>query len=79
MHIITKGTTMRFNPDDFFTTTTVKDIAPRFPHLEVLDFTTSSLNDELVKLNYEITSPKYHDFLYANLKDYYHFEVDTIV
>jgi hypothetical protein len=79
MHIITKGTTMRFNPDDFFTTTTVKDIAPTFPHLEALDFTASSLNDELVKLNYEITSPKYRDFLYADLKDYYHFEVDTIV
>jgi hypothetical protein len=79
MHVITKGTTMCFNPDDFFSTTTVKDIASAFPHLEALDFTTCSLNDELVKLNYEITSSEYRDFLYANLKDYYHFEVDTIV
>jgi len=49
MHVITKGRTMRFNPDDFFTTTTVKDIAPAFPHLEALDFSTCSLNDETMR------------------------------
>lgn len=70
---------MSFNPDDHFSTTTVEDILKSFPHLEELDFSISSLNDELVKLNYEITSPEYKDFMSSDLKDYYQFEVDTIV
>lgn len=70
---------MNFNPDNFFSTTTVEDIAPKYPELEDMDFTKVSLNEELTTRNYEITSAEYKDFLYTSLKEYYAFEVDTIV
>jgi type VI protein secretion system component Hcp len=68
-----------FNPDDFFTTTTVKDIVPKFEHLYQMNFKEISLNNELVKLNYEIISKEYKDFMSSSLADYYDFEVDEIV
>lgn len=70
---------MSFNPDDFFTTTTVEDLVSKFPHLSEIDYTQNSLNEELVKVNYEVTSPEYKDFMYKDLQEYYQFEVDTIV
>lgn len=68
-----------FNPDDFFATITVKDIAPKFEHLYKINFKETSLNEELTKLNYEIISKEYKDFMSASLADYYEFEVDEIV
>lgn len=68
-----------FNPDDFFSVKTVKDIAPKFEHLHNLNFQEISLNDELVKLNYEITSSAYKDKSFKTLEEYYEFEVDEIV
>ncbi len=68
-----------FNPDSFFTTTTIEDIKIKLKHLESIDFNKISLNEELTKINYEITSPKYKDFIYKNLDDYFSFEIDTIV
>lgn len=70
---------MSFNPNDFFDKKNVEDIVKLFPHLEELDYTISSLNDELVKLNYEIVSSEYKDFTYSSIEDYYSFEVDEIV
>ncbi|WP_428738274.1 hypothetical protein [Sulfurimonas sp.] len=70
---------MGFNPDDFFTITTVEDIVPKFPHLSALDYSKISLNEELIKVNYEVTSPEYKDFMASDIKEYCHFEVDTIV
>lgn len=70
---------MSFNPDDFFTTTTVEDIAPKYPEFEDMDFTQVSLNEELVQRNYEITTKEYKDFMFKDIKEYYTFEVDTIV
>jgi len=68
-----------FNPDNFFTTFTVKDIVPRFEKLYKMDFKKVSLNEELIKLNYEIISKEYKDFTSSSLADYYDFEVDEIV
>jgi len=68
-----------FNPDDFFSVKTVEDIAPKFEHLHNLDFQEISLNDELIKLNYEIVSKDYQDKSFKTLEEYYSFEVDEIV
>lgn len=70
---------MSFNPDDFFTTIKIEDIKDKLVHLKDTDFSKISLNEELVKLNYEITSKEYKDFLYKDLEEYFDFEVDTIV
>ncbi len=70
---------MSFNPDDFFNKKNVEDVVKMFPHLEELDYTISSLNDELIKVNYEIVSSEYKDFTYSSIEDYYSFEVDEIV
>jgi hypothetical protein len=70
---------MSFNPNDFFTTTTVEDIAPKYPELETMNFQEISLNEELTARNYEITSSEYTDFMFPTIKEYYTFEVDTIV
>ncbi|WP_320035390.1 hypothetical protein ACMC56_15895 [Campylobacterota bacterium DY0563] len=68
-----------FNPDDFFTTLTVKDVVPKFEELYTLNYKEISLNEELTKRNYEIISKEYKDFMSASLADYYEFEVDEIV
>lgn len=68
-----------FNPNDFFTTQTVKDIVPNFEELYTLNYKEISLNEELIKRNYEIISKEYKDFMSASLADYYEFEVDEIV
>ncbi len=70
---------MSFNPDDFFKTITVQDILEKFPQIAKKDFSKISLNEELIKLNYEITSQEYKDFISNDVKDYYHFKVDEIV
>ncbi len=44
-----------------------------------MNFKEISLNNELVKLNYEIISKEYKDFMSSSLADYYDFEVDEIV
>lgn len=68
-----------FNPNDFDSIITIKDIAPNFPQLASLDFQNISLEKTINPLNYEIISKDYIDFAYKDLKDYYHFEVDKIV
>lgn len=69
----------QFNPDDFFTTTTIEDIQNKLSHLKDIDFKTTSLNQELTKINYEIVSHEYEDFIYKDLNEYFDFEIDTIV
>jgi hypothetical protein len=68
-----------FNPNDFFTTTTIKDIIPKFEQLKTLDFTKVSLKEELSRLNYEIISNNYTDFEFKDIAQYGNLEVDTIV
>jgi hypothetical protein len=68
-----------FNPDDFDVNLTVEDIAKKFSKLEDIDFTKVSLAKEITKLNYEVVSKDYEDLKFANIKDYYNIEVDTIV
>lgn len=74
-----KKTKEPFNPDDFFTTITVKDVVPKFEELYKMNFKEVSLNEELTKRNYEIISKEYKDFMASSLADYYEFEVDEIV
>lgn len=68
-----------FNPDDFFTTVTVKDILPKFEQLKGMDFKKVSLNEELTRLNYEVVSKEYSDFEFSDVEEYGDFIVDTIV
>ena len=68
-----------FNPNDFFDTITVKDVAEKFPALKGIDFTKESLNDKLVELNYELISSEYEDKKFKNVEDYYHLIVDPVV
>lgn len=68
-----------FNPNDFFSVTTIKDIAPKFEQLHNLNYKEISLSNELIKLNYEITSPEYKDKSFETLEEYFEYEVDTIV
>lgn len=68
-----------FNPNDFFTTTTVEDVANKFAGLKNLDYQEIDLADEITKYNYEITSKKYVAFASSSIEDYYEFEVDEIV
>ena len=68
-----------FNPDDFDTNYTVKDVAQQFEQLLSMDFKKISLADEITKFNYEVTSKNYEDLKYSNIVDYYNIEVDTIV
>lgn len=70
---------MAFNPDNFFTTITVKDIIEKFPKLKDNDYTKVSLQNELIKLNFEIIPTTYEDFKYKDIKDYYDLEIDSIV
>ncbi len=68
-----------FNPNDFFDTVTVKDVAEKFPALKEIDFTKESLNDKLVELNYELISSEYEDKKFKNVEDYYDLIVDPVV
>lgn len=81
MYLQQKGQTLQktFNPDNFFNITKIKDIEEKLEHLKNHDFTKSSLNKELTKINYEVTSSMYSDFMYKTLEEYFEFEVDTIV
>lgn len=68
-----------FNPDDFFNTKRVEDVANSFEQLKALDYTKVNLADEITKYNYEITSKEYVAFEFSDIKAYYALEVDTIV
>lgn len=68
-----------FNPDDFFSTKRVEDVANSFEQLKALDYTKVNLADEITKYNYEITSKEYVAFEFCDIKAYYALEVDTIV
>jgi len=68
-----------FNPNDFNVEKTVKDVLADFPQLKDNDYSQISLNEELVKLNYEIASREYQDKKYENIEDYFTLDVDYIV
>ncbi|WP_415396138.1 hypothetical protein [Sulfurimonas sp. CS5] len=69
----------QFNPNDFDTNLTIKDVAKRFKYLSSINFEENSLADEITKLNYEVISSEYEDLKYSDITDYYKIEVDTIV
>lgn len=68
-----------FNPNDFFNTITVKDVAEKFPQLKEFDYSSTSLNEKLIEVNHEIISAGYTDKRYKNIEDYFDLEVDQIV
>lgn len=68
-----------FNPNDFFTTKRVEDVATAFEQLKLLDYKKVNLADEITKYNYEITSKEYVPFGFSEIEAYYTLEVDTIV
>ena len=68
-----------FNPDDFDTSITVKELTQKFNYLLSLDYKKVSLAKEIIPLNYEIVSEDYEDFLSNNIEDYYSFEVDAVI
>ncbi|WP_419769957.1 MAG: hypothetical protein ACNI3C_11555 [Candidatus Marinarcus sp.] len=68
-----------FNPDNFFSSQCVEDVARKFEILKTLDYRKISLANEITKYNYEIVSKDYVDFEFSNIEEYYNFEVDTIV
>ncbi len=68
-----------FDPNSFDSITTIGNIIDNFPKLLSIDFSKTSLNEELTRLNYEIISNEYKDFEYSNIKDCYDYEVDKIV
>lgn len=68
-----------FNPNDFFNSKKVKDVANRFEQLKSLDYKEVDLAVEITKYNYEITSKAYVPFVSSNIEDYYEFDVDEIV
>ena len=68
-----------FNPDDFDTSITVKELTKKFPHLLDLDYKKVSLANEIIPLNYEIFSKDYKDFISSDIKDYFDFEVDAVI
>lgn len=70
---------MAFNPDEFFSTITVGDIISKFKHLKTIDFKEVSLNNELIKLNYEVVSKQYKDFEFSDIEQYASIEIDEIV
>lgn len=76
---MSKKSKLPFDPSAFDSVTTIAEIIDNFPQLNSMDFSKVSLNDELTRLNYEITTPEYKDFKYSNIKDCYHYEVDKIV
>jgi hypothetical protein len=68
-----------FNPDDFNTSITVKELTEKFIYLLDLDYKKISLANEIISLNYEIISPNYKDFISSNIEDYFDFEVDAVI
>lgn len=72
-------TKVPFNPDDFDTSITVKELTIKFPHLLDLDYKKVSLANEIIPLNYEIFSKDYKDFFSSNIEDYFDFEVDAVI
>ena len=72
-------TKVPFNPDDFDTSITVKELTKKFTHLLDLDYKKVSLANEIIPLNYEIISKDYVDFFSSDIKDYFNFEVDAVI
>ncbi|MDZ7817374.1 MAG: hypothetical protein U5K55_01660 [Aliarcobacter sp.] len=72
-------TKVPFNPDDFDTSITVKELTKKFTHLLDLDYKKVSLANEIIPLNYEIISKDYVDFFSSDIKDYFDFEVDAVI
>ena len=70
---------MAFNPDDFFSDLTVKNVVEKFPELKLCDYTQESLEKKLVSLNYEIVSKEYEDKKYKDIESYYDLAVDEVV
>jgi hypothetical protein len=68
-----------FNPNDFFETIKLKDVIEKFPEFYKMDFSIFSLNEELIKRNYEIVSSTYQDKKYSSVNEYMNLEVDTVV
>jgi hypothetical protein len=68
-----------FDPNDFDTSITVKELTKKFPHLLGLDYKKVSLANEIIPLNYEIFSKDYKDFFSSDIKDYFDFEVDAVI
>jgi hypothetical protein len=68
-----------FDPNNFDTSITVKELTKKFPHLLDLDYKKVSLANEIIPLNYEIFSKDYKDFISSNIKDYFDFEVDAVI
>ncbi len=68
-----------FNPNDFFSTKTVEEVANKFTQLKEVDYKEVDLAKEITKYNYEITSKEYVAFVSSEIEDYYNFEVDEIV
>jgi hypothetical protein len=72
-------TKVPFDPNNFDTSITVKELTKKFPHLLDLDYKKVSLANEIIPLNYEIFSKDYKDFLSSNIEDYFDFEVDAVI
>jgi hypothetical protein len=72
-------TKVPFNPDDFDTSITVKELTNKFKKLLDLDYKKVSLANEIISLNYEVISKDYVDFASSKIEDYFHFEVDAVI
>lgn len=72
-------TKVPFDPNDFDTSITVKELTNKFKKLLYLDYKKVSLANEIIPLNYEIISKDYVDFASSNIKDYFHFKVDAVI
>lgn len=72
-------TKVPFNPDDFDSSITVKELTKKFPYLLDLDYKKVSLANEIIPLNYEIFSKNYKDFISSSIEDYFDFEVDAVI
>ncbi len=72
-------TKVPFNPDDFDSLITVKELTKKFPHLLDLDYKKVSLANEIISLNYEIFSKDYKDFISSSIEDYFDFEIDAVI
>ena len=72
-------TKVPFNPDDFDSSITVKELTKKFPYLLDLDYKKVSLANEIIPLNYEIFSKDYKDFISSSIEDYFDFEVDAVI